>query len=53
MSQEYNKFFSSVFTTEMCGEVPQAVGMYKENVSGLRGIQITENKVLEKLDRLR
>ena len=30
MSQEFNKFFGSVFTKETSGEVPEADWMYKE-----------------------
>jgi len=53
MSQEFNKFFSSFFTKEMSCKVSEAVWMYKENVSGLCDSELTEKKVLEKLDRLR
>ena len=53
MSQEFNKFFGSVFTKETSGEVPEADWMYKENDRGLCDIVITEKIVLEKLDGLR
>ena len=42
MSQEFNKFFGSVFTKETSGEVPGADWMYKENDRGLCDIEITE-----------
>jgi len=41
MSQEFNKFFSSVFTKEKTGEVPEASWVYKENDNGLTDIDIT------------
>ena len=53
MSQEFNKFFGSVFTKETSGEVPEADWMHKENDRGLCDIEITEKIVLEKLDGLR
>jgi len=53
MSQEFNKFFSSVFTKETSGEVPEADWVYKDNDNGLRDIEINEKIVSEKLDRLR
>jgi len=53
MSQEFNKFFSSVFTKEKTGEIPEANWVYKENDNGLTDIDITEEKVAAKLDRLR
>ena len=53
MSQEFNKFFSSVFTKETSGEVPEADWVYKDNDNGLSDIVITEKIVSEKLDRLR
>jgi len=53
MSQEFNKFFSSVFTKEMSGDVSEVVWTYKDNGNGLCDIKITEKKVLDKLDRLR
>jgi len=53
MSQEFNKFFSSVFTKERTGEVPEANWVYKENGNGLNDIDITEEKVSAKLDKLR
>jgi len=52
-SQEFNKFFSSVFTKEMSGEVPEADWVYKDNDNGLSDIEITERIVSKKLDRLR
>ena len=45
MSQEFNKFFGSVFTKETSGEVPEADWMYKENDRGLCDIEITEKIV--------
>jgi len=53
MSQEFNRFFSSVFTKELSGEVPEAAWVYKESTSGLWDIEITEKKILDKLERLR
>jgi len=53
MSQEFNKFFSLVFTKEPSGEVPEADCVYKDNDDGLSDIEITEKIVSEKLDRLR
>ena len=53
MSQEFDKFFSSVFTKERTGEVSEANCVYKENDNGLHDIDITEEKVPAKLDRLR
>jgi len=53
MSQEFNKFFSSVFTKERTGEVPEANWVYKENSNGLNDIDITKEKVSAKLDKLR
>ena len=53
MSQEFNKFFSSDFTKERTGEVPEANWVYKENENGLNDIDITEEKVSAKLDKLR
>ena len=38
MSQEFNNFFSSVFTKEKTGQVPEANWVYKENDSGLNDI---------------
>ena len=52
-SQEFNKFFSSVFTKERSGEVPEANWVYMENGNGLNGIDITEEKVSAKLNKLR
>ena len=45
MSQEFNKFFSSVFTKERTDEVPEANWVYKENNNGLNDIDITEEKI--------
>jgi len=53
MSQKFNKFFSSVFTKERTGEVPETKWVYKINDNGLNDIDITEEKVLAVLDRLR
>jgi len=53
MSQEFNKFFSSVFTKERTGEVPEANWVYNENENGLNDIDITEEKGSAKLDKLR
>ena len=53
MRQEFNKFFSSVFTEERTGEVPEANWVYKENDNGLNDIDVTEEKVSAKLDKLR
>jgi len=53
MSQEFDKFFSSVFTKERTGEVPEANWVYKENDNALNDIDITEEKVSAKLDKLR
>jgi len=53
MSQEFNKFFSSVFTKETSEEVAEADWVYKDNDNGLRDIEITEKIVSEKLARLR
>lgn len=52
MSHEFNKFFSSVFTKERTGEVPEANQVYKENDNGIKDIDITEEKVLAKLGSL-
>jgi len=53
MSQEFYKFFSSVFTKERTGEVPEANWVYKENDNGFNNIDITEEKVSAKLDKIR
>ena len=53
MNQEFHKFFSSVFNKERIGEVPEAKWVYKENGNGLNDIDITEEKVSAKLDKLR
>jgi len=45
MSQEFNKFFSSVFTKETSEEVPEADWVYKDSDNGLRDIEITEKIV--------
>jgi len=52
MSQEFNKFFNSVFTKERNGEVPEADWIFKENGNGFCDINITERIVSEQLDRL-
>ena len=41
MSQEFNKFFSSVFIKERTGEVPKANWVYKENENGLKDIDLS------------
>jgi len=35
MSQEFNNFFSSVFSKEKTGEIPEANWVYEENDNGL------------------
>ena len=53
MSQEFNRFFTSVFNREGSGNIPEATWVYKEKTNGLCDIEITEKLISEKPDRLR
>jgi len=52
MSEEFNKFFISVFTKEGNESIPEAEWMYKgPKDQQLCDLEITEERVLRELDR--
>jgi len=54
MSEEFNKFFISVFTNEGNESIPEAEWMYKgPTAEQLCDLQITEERVLSVLEKLR
>jgi len=56
MSEEFNKFFISVFTNEGNESIPEAEWMYRPKGptdEQLCDLDITEERVLSKLERLR
>ena len=54
MSEEFNKFFISVFTKEGNESIPEAEWMYKgPRDQQLCDLKITEERVLRELERLR
>ena len=53
MCEEFSKFYGSVFTKEKLGHIPEATREYKNKDDGLCDIEITEEKIINKLGKLR
>jgi len=53
MSEEFNRYFSSVFTTEKLDHIPKCKSTFPHAGSELQELEITDDMVLKSLEKLR